>query len=181
MRLNHRRRRRRFAILVLALAVGLAAVAPATAKGPVFYPHRCPERVGLATETHSQPWAVCGKLHAASATGGGLADRRSDFGGGAALLILTIASGNAGGNPPPKRPTEASPPPSARQEENDNETHRHSRPSSCRHAVDRRRPRAGTGARRRYIPRRWTNEAAPSTSKCRRTAPGCAEFQVINQ
>jgi hypothetical protein len=96
MRLNHRRRRRRFPLLALALvlAVSLAAVAPATAKGPVFYQHRCPERVELATETHSQPWAVCGKLHAASATGGGLSQTDAAISGGAvALLILTIASG----------------------------------------------------------------------------------------
>jgi hypothetical protein len=94
MRLHHRRRRRRFAVLALALAlaVSLAAVAPATAKGPVFYPHRCPERVQPATETQSQPWAVCGDRHAASATGGGLSETDAAIlGGGVALLILTIA------------------------------------------------------------------------------------------
>jgi hypothetical protein len=96
LRLHHRRRRRRFAVLALALAlaVSLAAVAPATAKGPVFYSHRCPERVELATETHSQQWAVCGKLHATSATGGGLSKTDAAiFGGSVGLLVLTIATG----------------------------------------------------------------------------------------
>lgn len=90
MRLNHRRKRRRFAILVLALAVSLAAVAPATAKGPVFYPHRCPERVEPAGETQSKPWAVCGE----SATGGGLS--KSDaaiLASSVAFLVLAIATG----------------------------------------------------------------------------------------
>jgi hypothetical protein len=96
MRLNHRRRRRRFAVLALAvgLAVSLATVAPATANGPVFYPHRCPERVELASETQSKPWAVCGDRHAASATGGGLSKTGAAIlAGSVALLILTIASG----------------------------------------------------------------------------------------
>jgi hypothetical protein len=96
MRLNHRRRRRRYAVpaLALALAVSLAAVVPATAKGPVFYPHRCPERVEPATETRSQPWALCGNRQPASATGGGLSTTDAAIlGGGVALLVLTIASG----------------------------------------------------------------------------------------
>jgi hypothetical protein len=96
MRLNHRRRRRHFAVLALApaLAVSLAAIAPAMANGPVFYPHRCPERAELASETQSKPWAVCGDRHAASATGGGLSKTGAAIpAGGVALLILTIASG----------------------------------------------------------------------------------------
>jgi hypothetical protein len=96
MRLNHRRRRRRLAALALALAlaVSLAAVASATAKGPAFYPHRCPERVQPATETHSQPWAPCGNRYVASATGGGLSTTDAAIlGGGVAVLILTIAIG----------------------------------------------------------------------------------------
>jgi hypothetical protein len=94
MRLKHRRRRRRFAILVLVLAVSLAAVAPATAKGPVFYSHRCPERVEPASETQSKPWAVCGDRHAASATGGGLSKTDAAIlAGSVALLVLTIATG----------------------------------------------------------------------------------------
>jgi hypothetical protein len=96
MRLHHRRKRRRFAVLALALALAgsLAAVAPATAKGPVFYPHRCPERVQPAAKTHSQPWAPCGNRHAASSTGGGLSTTDAAIlGGGVAVLVLTIATG----------------------------------------------------------------------------------------
>jgi hypothetical protein len=96
MRLNHRRRRRRFAVLALALAlaVSLAAVAPATAKGPIFFSHRCPERVEQASETQSQPWAVCGDRHAASATGGGLSKTDAAIvAGSVALLVLAIATG----------------------------------------------------------------------------------------
>jgi hypothetical protein len=80
--------------LALALAVSLAAVTSATAKGPVFYPHRCPERLEPATETQSPPWAVCGNRHAASATGGGVSKTDAAIlAGSVGLLVLTIATG----------------------------------------------------------------------------------------
>ena len=96
MRLNHRRRRRRFA--VLAWRWRWPSASPRLLRQRRRAP--CSTRIGApsvwssATETQSQPWAVCGNRHAASATGGGLSETDAAiFGGGVALLILTIASG----------------------------------------------------------------------------------------
>ena len=94
MRLKNRRRRRWLEVLSLTLVLSLAAVVPATSKEPTSYPHRCPERVDLTTDTQPQPWGLCGNRHAASATGAGVGESDTAIlGGGVTLLILTIASG----------------------------------------------------------------------------------------
>ncbi len=91
MKLNPRRRR--MAALGLALAVSLAVVAPAAAKGPIF-PHRCPERVEVATQAQSYTWGVCGKEDTASAAGDGFsATDAAILAGSVSLLVMVIAGG----------------------------------------------------------------------------------------